>query len=92
MEYNKIDTFLGNALFEARVVKRITQEEITEKISQEYKESSGKKKGISRQMYAYYEKGIYSMPLDIFQIACKVLGLNWKKVFNDGLEKCKEDI
>lgn len=92
MEYNKIDTYLGNKLFEARVVKRITQEELSDKISSKYKQLSGKKKGISRQMYAFYEKGVYSMPIDVFRIACDILGLKWKEIFNDALDSCKETI
>lgn len=92
MEYNKIDKYLGTKLFEARVVKRITQEDMVKHISNKYKNLSSKKKGISRQMYSNYEKGTYSIPMDIFMIACEYLGLNWQEVFNDALENCKEKI
>lgn len=81
MDYKKMDEYIGNALFEARVVKRITQEEITDKINTEIMKKGQKK--ISRQTYANYEHGIYSIPQGTLEVACNILSLDWKKVFVD---------
>lgn len=83
-----MDKFLGNAIFEARVVRRLTQEDMAKAIS-EIMIENGKKKGISRQAYNCYELGNRSMPDVVFQSACKYLGLNWKTIFNEALEQLK---
>lgn len=90
MNYEKIDKYLGQKLFEARVVKRITQEQMADMISVKYERLSGRK--CTRQAYAYYEKGDRSMPVDIFRCACAVLNLDWATIFNEALENCKEEI
>lgn len=93
MNYTKFDQYLGNALFEARVVKRITQDDMKKEITRRLIAEDGRKKGISRQAYSLYEKGERSMPDNIFTYACDYLGLDEIKVFNDACEyiKKKED-
>lgn len=81
MDYKKMDEYIGNALFEARVIKRITQEEITDKINAKITEKGQKK--ITRQTYANYEHGIYSIPQGTLEVACNILGLEWRKIFTD---------
>ena len=88
MDFSRFDQFLGNALYEARAVQRITQEEMADAISRELKKS-GKKKGITRSAYSYYEKGDRSMPSDVFTCACNILGLDENKVFNDACDYVK---
>ncbi len=89
MDFTEFDKAIGQALFEARVVKRITQTMMAEQISKRLI-AGGRKKGISQQAYALYEKGERSMPTDTFKAACNVLGLEWAKVFNNACEEFKE--
>ncbi len=53
----------------------------------------GKKKGISQQAYAYYEKGERSMPWDVFTYACEILSLDRNEIFNEACDwiKIKDD-
>ena len=90
MDYKKMDEFIGNSLFEARVVKRITQEEMTKAISHRLINEENRKKGISQQAYSLYEKGERSMPSNIFTYACDYLGLDEIKIFNDACEYIKK--
>ena len=84
MNYKKMDEFIGNSLFEARVVKRITQEDITDRINVDLLRKGQKK--ISRQTYANYEHGTYSIPQGTLEIACNILGLNWRSVFKEACD------
>lgn len=90
MKFTKFDEYIANQLFVARVPKRITQEQFADMLSKKYKELSGKQ--VSRTAYASYEQGKRSMPIDIFKIACEILGLDWRQIFNEALENCKEEI
>lgn len=78
------DKAIGDILFRARVVKRITQDQMATLISQELKKGD-RINGISRGAYAFYERGERSMPIDIFIISCKILGLEWRTEFNNAL-------
>ena len=90
MDYSKFDQFLGNALYEARVVKKIAQEDMAKEISKRLIKDDGRKKGISQQAYSLYEKGERSMPSNIFTYACEYLKLDEIKVFNDACEYIKK--
>ena len=87
MKYDKIDKYLANKLYETRVVKRITQEDMTKNISAILKANGFK--GIERTTYSHYECGIRSMPLEVLQASCKYLGLDWQTIFNEALEDAK---
>lgn len=88
MEFSRFDSYLGEALFRERVVRRITQEEMAKRISVKMKEA-GKKKGISRQAYAFYEKGERSMPWDVYTYACEILSIDRNKLFNEACDFIK---
>ena len=88
MDYTKADEFIGDKLYCARVVRRLTQKDMAELISIKMKES-GKQRGISRQAYAFYEKGERSMPMEVFTIACEILSLNRNQIFNEALDSIK---
>ena len=88
MDYTKIDEYIGDKLYCARVVRRLTQKDMADLITLKMKET-GKKKGISRQAYAFYEKGERSIPMEVFTIACEVLSLNRNQIFNDALDSIK---
>lgn len=90
MDYKKMDEYIGNALYEARVIKRITQEEITEKINKEIVKKNQRK--ISRQTYANYEHGIYSIPQGTLEVACNILNLDWKTIFKNACAFMEEYI
>lgn len=90
MKFTKFDKYLGQKLFESRVVKKISQDQMADMISVKYEKLSGRK--CSRQAYNFYEAGKRSMPIDIFRIACDILHLDWRVIFNDALENCKEEI
>lgn len=88
MKFEKFDVFLGDKLYCARVVKRLTQDEMAKLISTKLR-NSGRKKGISQQSYAYYEKGERSMPWDVFTFACDILELNRNEIFNEACDYIK---
>jgi len=88
MEFEKFDVYLGNRLYCERVTRRWTQDEMAKKISVKMKEA-GKKKGISRQAYAFYENGKRSMPMDVFTYACEILSIDRNKLFNEACEDLK---
>lgn len=85
MERNLFDCYLGNTLYEARVVKRITQEELTKKANEVWKTKYNRKRqrDCTRATYTRYEKGEFSMPMGFFKAACDVLELDWKTVFKE---------
>lgn len=88
MEFEKFDVYIGEKLYCERVVKRITQDEMAKRISTRMKEK-GKKKGISRQAYAFYEKGARSMPMDVFTYACEILKIDRNGLFNEACDYLK---
>lgn len=88
MNYEKFDVYLGYQIYCARVVKKITQDQMSKMISAKMKES-GLKKGISRQAYSFYEKGERSMPMHIFTYACEILDLDRNAIFNDACDHLK---
>lgn len=88
MDYTQFDRFLGNSLYEARVVQRLTQEDVAKAISKELKKH-GKAKGITRSAYSFYENGERSMPTDVFSYACEFLGLNENEIFNKACDHAK---
>ena len=88
MEFGKVDEFVGDKLYCARVVRRLTQADMAKMISAKLKEH-GKKKGITRQAYSFYEKGERSMPMDIFTYACEILSLDRNAIFNEALDYIK---
>ena len=88
MDYTKIDEYLGNALYESRSVKRLTQNDMAAAITKKMK-ANGRKKGITRSGYAFYEKGERSMPSYVFTYACEVLGIDEDKIFNDACDFVK---
>ena len=90
MNYSKFDSYLGETIRNARVIKRITQDDMAKKISNIMKTDYGYKKGMSRAALSYYENGDRSMPDYIFTIACNILGLDEIKVFNDACEYIKK--
>lgn len=89
MEYKKIDEYIGNELYKARVVKRITQEQITEIINKKLKKFDI---SITRQSYSYYERGEVSIPQGVLEVVCDELGLDWKKIFTEAVDYMKEGI
>lgn len=88
MEFSKFDAYLGEALYQGRVSKHLTQLDMAKKISVKLKES-GRKNGISRQAYSFYEKGERSMPMDVFTYACEILSIDRNKVFNEACDYIK---
>ena len=88
MEFNKFDIEIGKRLYEARVLKRLTQEQASVLISQCMKQQ-GFKKGISRQAYAFYESGKRSMPLEVYKVACNILDINYVETFNRACDALK---
>ena len=50
---------------------------------------NGRVNGISRQAYAFYEKGERSMPMDVFTFACEILSLNRNEIFNEACDHIK---
>lgn len=88
MDFERFDVYLGEKLYVARVTRRLTQEEMAKLISEKMK-ANGKKKGISRQAYAFYEKGSRSMPMSIFTYACEILSLNRNDIFNEACDHLK---
>lgn len=86
MNYKKIDENIGNLIYQARVVKRITQEELTNYVNASIKEEDGISP-ITRQSLSYYEHGINSIPQGILEIVCKKLNLNWKDVYRKAVEE-----
>ena len=56
MEFSKFDEYIGDRLYCERVTKRLTQGYMAKSISNKMK-ANGHTKGISRQAYAFYEKG-----------------------------------
>lgn len=85
MERSLFDKYLGNALYEARVVKRITQEDLTTRANYIWKAKYNRKRqrDCTRATYTRYEKGEFSMPMGFYKAACEVLDLDWKKVFKE---------
>lgn len=90
MNYSKFDSYLGETIRNARVVKRITQDDMAKKISNKMKTDYGYKKGMSRAALSYYENGDRSMPDFVFSIACDILDLDENKVFNEACEYIKK--
>lgn len=88
MDYNKADVYIGEQLYRERVIRRLTQEDMAKAISAKLK-AKGKKKGISRQAYAFYEKGARSMPMDVFTFACETLSIDRNQLFNDAIDYLK---
>lgn len=88
MKYEKIDKIIGNKIYEARVIKRITQEDMAENVSRILK-ANGYTSGITRAGYSHYEVGRRSMPLMVLQACCEYLKLDWQKLFNEALEEMK---
>lgn len=79
MNYKNIDEKIGNIIFSKRVVKRITQEQLTTEINKQL-ELKGMPT-ITRQSLSYYEHGVNSMPEEVFEICCSVLKINSKYTF-----------
>ena len=88
MKFDKFDFYIGDKLYCARVVKRLTQNDMAKMISKKMKED-GRKKGISQQSYAYYEKGERSIPMDVFTYACNILSIDRNKLFNEACDYIK---
>ena len=89
MDFNNFDAYIGDKLYIARVTKRLTQDDVAKRISTRLKEKGTRKNGISRQAYAFYEKGERSMPMDVYACACEVLSLDKYEVFNSALDSIK---
>lgn len=88
MNFERFDVYLGDKLYVQRVTRRMTQDDMAKLISDKLKKK-GRKKGISRQAYAFYEKGERSMPMDVFTCACEVLSLDRNKIFNEACDYIK---
>ena len=88
MRFEKFNVYLGEKLYCARVVRRMTQNDMVKLISAKMKENGGKK-GISQQSYAYYEKGERSIPWDVFTYACEILSLDRNTLFNEACDYIK---
>ena len=88
MKLEKFDIYIGDKLYCARVVKRITQAEMAKMITDRLREN-GKRRGVSQQAYAYYEKGARSMPWDVFTYACEILLLDRNAIFNEACDYLK---
>lgn len=85
MDRSYFDVYLGNALFEARVVKRISQEQMANMTNEVWLSDPDcqRKNGCSRSTYTRYERGEISMPMGFYKSACKVLNLDWKQLFKE---------
>ena len=85
MNRSFFDEYLGNALYEARVVKRITQEQMTKMANEKWlsRPNNHRVNGFARATYTRYERGEISMPITYFKDACEVLGLDWTQVFRE---------
>lgn len=90
MDFKKFDTYIGNSLYDARVLKRLTQPQLAELISKRLKAIGKRKNGISRQRYATYEKGEISMPEDIYDVVCEILNIDRNDLFNRAIEQLKK--
>lgn len=88
MDFRKFDYYLGESLYQSRVSKHMKQSEMAKGISDILK-ANGKKKGISNQAYAYYERGERSMPWDVFTAACDILSLDRNRIFNEACDYIK---
>lgn len=88
MKFTKFDEFLGDALRDKRLLKRLKQEDMAVLISKKRKEN-GYKKGISKSAYSYYESGERSMPEDIYSYACDILDIDENALFNQALDYVK---
>lgn len=64
MDYKVIDIIAGERMKNARTARSITQSEFAEML------------GIARPTWTCYEKGIRSMPMDVFDKACRLLNLD----------------
>lgn len=88
MDYKKFDKYIGEQLLNARLDKRMTQEDLTKIINYELLINQNiRKKPISRQSYTNYELGKRSIPDDVFRCACASLSLNASVVFKKASEK-----
>lgn len=87
MKINKFDEYIGEKIYQKRVLKHITQDEMAKLITAKYKKKCGK--SCSRPALGFYELGQRSMPKDLFVIICGLLDLDWKEVFNEALDYCK---
>ena len=85
MDRSFFDEYLGNALYEARVVKRITQAEMTKMTNKKWlsRPDNNRVNGFTRSTYTRYERGEISMPITYFKDACEILGLDWVQVFRE---------
>lgn len=92
MDYTLFDKYLGEQLCEAREKKHVTRTEMAQKISNYLKTEKGKKQGISRQAYSFYETGQRSMPSSIHHYACIILGLDEIKEFQKANKKFMKSI
>ena len=83
MDRRYFDESLGNSLYEARVLKRLTQEQLTENANKIWLKEfePNRKNGCSRSVYVRYEKGEVSMPINFYKAACKALGIDWIETF-----------
>lgn len=90
MKFIEFDKYIGNQLRAARVVRRISQEEMAKLISQKMKKQ-GYKKGIGRTGYAFYETGERSMPETIYSIACDILNLDEDLLFDQALNSIRRN-
>ena len=88
MDFEKFDVYLGDKLYIGRVTRRLTQDDMAKLISEKMKQH-GRKKGISRQAYAFYEKGARSMPMDVFTYACEILSIDRNCTFNEACDYIK---
>lgn len=86
MNYKNIDENIGNLIYQGRVVKRITQEELTNYVNEKVKNRNDLSP-ITRQSLSYYEHGTNSIPQGILEIVCNRLGLNWKDVYRKAVEE-----
>lgn len=89
MDYKIMDKYIADRLYEARVIKRITQEQITDKINNKLVDKDMK---ITRQTYSNYERGTFSIPQGILQATCEILGLDWISVFKEAQEYMFKEI
>lgn len=74
MDYTIIDMIAAEHLKNARDSHSLTQNEFAEML------------GIARPTYACYEKGIRSMPMDVFMKACKLLNLDPYAIMKEASE------
>ena len=87
MDRRFFDVCIGNQIYEARVLHRLTQEQLVLYANQAWlSRNPDRKKGCSRSVYVRYEKGEVSMPMNFFKSVCEVLGLEWKDVYKKALD------